>query len=674
MGISASDFENAPPSSLDKGANERVNKSISARKRGKDTFTVTDKYGNVFERSTDASGLMSDKLNEAIARNDAARAKYESDLSAYEASRSNIIRQNANTSALSGLPSFRDPFAAQAAQASRDKIESNINKTNAGYGFGGTFSNPFFSGAGQKERLKRAGTNVGLALISPFNKDVDLKVNRSAIGNEKVASTVERAANNPFVTAGVATAGFYGGKIVAGGVKAGSTALAGTRVGGAVTAARGTRVGGYLWNLGGGVVQGAAAVKGSIAVGRGLGSASERDLLRSSGFQDAYRDALIKERDALAEQTSFGIGNRGFSARSLAFDISAGISNRKDVFYDSINEYAKVAGIDPDLAASAARRERGSRVVGEALGFLAVSRKAESVGRANVARAFERSAGQSFASRNAFGTVFKKTFVPIGLAGSIEGFSAETTQAIARNRDTDLKRLGIASGAGFVSAGLIGGTIAGLKPNKPVSSGLVEGIASFADPFEKPGDLLQDVFEFGAKKAGRRIPVTALSFSGGDAFTFVPTSSSNTVSNVAGGKSFSFANTFTPVPSTTPKNSFSSFLPSFNFNPSTNTNVPVLSNNNVPTNPFSFSTTSNTNTNVNTNVNTNTFISTNIPSVTPKLRIPPPLPLNLDFGGSGSGGFGLGLRKGFVNELDAGLSIFGIGKSVKRGGSRVKKR
>jgi len=62
------------------------------------------------------------------------------------------------------------------------------------------FSNPFFSVAGQKERLSNAAAVLGIA-ANPFRKD-RIKANTSSV---KANKALEVVANNPYSTAAVAT-------------------------------------------------------------------------------------------------------------------------------------------------------------------------------------------------------------------------------------------------------------------------------------------------------------------------------------------------------------------------------------------------------------------------------------------------------------------------------------
>lgn len=149
------------------------------------------------------------------------------------------------------------------------------------------------------------------------------------------------------------------------------------------------------------------------------------------------------------------------------------------------------------------RKQRGITEIAQNLN---IARFSEGVGRREVSKAFQKAAekGVKVPQRQAFSTVFKMSAPGIARAGAIEGFTQEIAQQRERQKDLDLKAAAIMGGIGAGSAGLLGGFIAGTAVTKPGVSKVTETVASIVDPFEKPGDILEDITQATAKRLGRR--------------------------------------------------------------------------------------------------------------------------------------------------------------------------
>jgi len=148
-------------------------------------------------------------------------------------------------------------------------------------------------------------------------------------------------------------------------------------------------------------------------------------------------------------------------------------------------------------------RTRTYMGVTEAGALLNIARGSEKIGRSLITKSFD-TAKKSFPKSKTFRETFKKTFVPIARAGAAEGASSVVAQRTGRFQQVKPGEVLIGTGAGAVSAGVIGGVIAGTKAFKPGVSKIVEYSSYITDPFEKPGDLLQDATEAVSRRVGKK--------------------------------------------------------------------------------------------------------------------------------------------------------------------------
>lgn len=140
--------------------------------------------------------------------------------------------------------------------------------------------------------------------------------------------------------------------------------------------------------------------------------------------------------------------------------------------------------------------------IGESAGFLSISKTSEGIGRGLIAGTFKQAAvkGETATTKTVGLTLFKKTAPSIAAAGVVEGVGGELVQERSRQQTLSGQQLALMGLFGGASAGVIGGTIAGTSVKRPLVSKTIETAAYISDPFEKPGDLLQNAAEFSAKK------------------------------------------------------------------------------------------------------------------------------------------------------------------------------
>jgi hypothetical protein len=453
------------------------------------------------------------------------------------------------------------------------------------------------------------------------------------------------------------------------------TAAKASKVGQAATSAykatQATRVGRFLTDIGVTTLKGVGIVEGSKATGKVTASTEQKEVMKDP----AFNQILAKGYQAESSQVSSEAWYKGLAYEGVSSLISS--KEGKKAFETAVRDEFKARGYTGrrlETAVSAAKRQKVAGGVGESLALLEISRSSEKIGRREVTKAFSKAGqkGVSFPSKQAFGKVFGITAPNIAQAGFVEGFSQEISQQQARGRKKDIKQAGLMGGFGAVSAGLIGGTIAGSRVTKPTTSKVIEGITYITDPYEKPGDLLADLGESIAKRRGKTIQQPAIfkPFDPKDVVrvTAVTPTSTQTKGKRKGGKPTSVifpGVTPTPTPVTIPN-----FVPTPTPTPSpsptptpTKKTVPIFPN--IPIPPISPTPTpinqpTKTETPVNTDipVNTNTpiFTAVNIPVITPFARVPPPMPLALP-SGAGAAGTKKGKSLKYVNELDLGMKF-----------------
>jgi hypothetical protein len=321
----------------------------------------------------------------------------------------------------------------------------------------------------------------------------------------------------------------------------------------------------------------------------------------------------------------------------------------------------------------------------ETASLLNLARFSERFGRKEVALSFNKFAasGITIPGKKVFGEIFKRTFFPIGRAGIVEGSLSQFAQNKGREQKTTFKDVAFGGGLGFLSAGILGGTIAGADvASKSKVSFFTKAVAYTTDWGEKPGDLLADLQIGVSKKLFKtNFPEPRIRVSGekGAVFSFQASSNQQASQQAASSSqkssiSKTLANVRIPevnlFPRTTTKTAVNT-RPNVNTPADTKTNVPSSVVTDVPssvvTNIFTTSNTNvppNTNINEETNINTLTDIMTNIfsnvPTMTPIFRIPPPIPLSMGLPGSGAGASKTG-KKSYADELGFAISALRSG-------------
>lgn len=414
-----------------------------------------------------------------------------------------------------------------------------------------------------------------------------------------------------------------------------------------------------------GVTESVGLIKGTEQLGiLSVDNAKTRKFLRSKEAKVAEQKARAAEKEAL--RSGFGLSipftEAKINTATIAAGISPAFSSKKDVFKESL----KSQGLN-QKEQDALFKQRGFSTFGEATAQLNIARFSEGFGRRGVTRAFEEAGrkGVKVAKQDSFGALFKLTAPRIAEAGVIEGGAQEIITGVARKEKIKPSQVAIGAGVGGVTAGLIGGTIAATKLTRPVTSKTIEFGTNIIDPFEKPGDILQDVFEGAAKRSGRivKAPVISAGVTETSLISFGTTPSS--IPNIVGAPVGTKAPTQVKTPTTQAVQSNLQNIIGFKqpitdpvivTDPITDP-VPTPSNTN---NPIFVP----TDTNVNVPINIPAAVPITIPVSTPILRAPPPLPLGFSF--PRGSGFGSLRPKGktFFDELSTGravLSGLGIG-------------
>jgi len=426
-----------------------------------------------------------------------------------------------------------------------------------------------------------------------------------------------------------------------------------------------------------------------------------QDIKRIRGEMDLgslQRAGQASQRKALGLEVG---ADAGFGAKAKAYgsNIVGSVAYELPIanlyvgtggYKSGIKEELQRQGFKPgteryDTAFKAAMRQRKTSSFSEGASFLYVSKESERIGRREVSSAFSDLAvkGKKVPEKQLGSELFKTTFAPIGRAGFVEGSVSEFEQARARKEKVKPINVLLMGGIGFGSAGFIGGGIAALKPKSPGKSLAVETLASIADPFEKPGDILETGLEKFAVKRGKavvespRIKIRGSSepmaiFDTGEAFNPFAKAKVSPKSKVP-------VSPFAPaqIPPLSKVSSESQTKTEKNENIPKDDGIIVIDGGgkiDTPVNPFqqSFSFSESP---VNTNTFADTFtFSTNIPSVTPQLRVPTPLPLSFPATSGGMGGRRKGRRK-FANELEAAMGIIqkDISRPVVKQPQKVKK-
>lgn len=430
----------------------------------------------------------------------------------------------------------------------------------------------------------------------------------------------------------------------------------------------------------------------------------ERAILRQKEIKGIRGQAMQAEKAEL-QKGGFKIPGTDstFSWRSIAFEISPFFSNQGAVYEKSLNEQLTALGFEGtalETAKSALIKERKAAAWGEAAGLLTISAQAERVGRRGVAAAFEAAgvSGKQLIKKKAGGELFKLVAGPLFKAGFIEGATGESIQEIARQQDINLKNIGLVGLAGGASATVIGGAIIGTKINLPKLSKVIEWGGYLTDPFEKPGDLLQDLTEgFQKNILKQNIPVpTIFEHVGPKELLKLGTTGAKKGGKILTPPIITFTPTIGPqtqanIPLTQEKPQQNPKFPAI-FQTDTKTKTPTKTQTNIPVSfpvnvpilpeiitgstPVNVPTEINIDTNIDipidipadipanipTNVPSNVpidimaTIPINIPTLTPQLRVPPPIPFDLPIFGTGKG-YKKKKRTKVINELIAGQDL-----------------
>lgn len=385
----------------------------------------------------------------------------------------------------------------------------------------------------------------------------------------------------------------------------------------------------------------------------------EKELF-TAGKQAQTRGASQTKGIIIPEQVPF-IGGQQANTRGIIQALPGGLliqgKQTRGEFGTAAAIRAQELGLNPALGAQFALRQRKFRGFGEVVGVAGFNITSEIAGAGFLSSSKLFTSGvRNLSQREAAKRLFGTGFVQIGKAGFIEGAGSQVVQNIGRAEQIKPGQVLGAGAFGFATAGVLGGSVAGLAPLSPTASKGLYGVALITDPFE----IVGDVGAAGLRKAGSRIPSPSISKSQSDAgktlFGFGPSG------RITQGPTFSRAPNITRTPSFTQANVFTG-----TFTPTTSTTSKVkgpftftgtFSNvgafGNTFTNPFAGLTNTKTSTNIPSAVGTPTF--TGVPTTIPLARLPPPLiPPGILTGGRGQSGGKKGRK--YVKELDIGLEV-----------------
>lgn len=406
-------------------------------------------------------------------------------------------------------------------------------------------------------------------------------------------------------------------------------------------------------------------------------------------FDVVSREARRRELELLGKGGfNIPLTDKKVSPRLLAAELNPVFGSEAEFKRVAREEFKNrgLSGRELDNAVIAAVRDRRVRSGAEFVGFVAGSARVELLGRESFGYSFGKS--QQFIKGKEFNELFRYGFKNIAPLGLIEGATQQSLQQDLRLDRKDFKDIGLAGGAGFVSAGLIGGAVVGFTM-RPKSRAVTSFTGNILDvPYEVLGDKTADLVEYLGRKTGRSLgprvavvtPTPADVFSLGAATE--PLGSAKKVKSEKVGKGRkktgafddflkfspnSFSVTEATIP--TPADIFSDqFVPS-DTPPNTPADTTTKEDTIIDTQIDSVTDTvtdalTETSTYVNTNTPANTAtIITSVPVLTPQIRTAPfPFfpPSGDVFGGGGGGVRGAGLA--FVNELNVGLGLLsGLG-------------
>lgn len=508
----------------------------------------------------------------------------------------------------------------------------------------------------------------------------------------RAVGAASAAARESRVVSGLAQASerareLVGGSRVARAVAKGSQVLKSTPPGRVLGAARSSFIGRNVE----GILRVGAAGEAFALGGQAVTRATRPDLAVSNEvFEQGFRDVL--QQNLEPKEATRGAGA---IIKRAAAGLSIFVGNKQEFEQLARKRFAQEGLSGPELDAAVAESLRTRKNVGvaEAGALLNIARASEAFGRRGVLASFESASSQAApVTRKVAGrAVAKKVFVPIAFAGVAEGGATVAVQEQQRLGKVKPADVALGAAVGGVSAGVLGSLIAGTRINKPGTSKAVEIGTYLLDPFEKPGDILQDITEAGVSSftgVPRRVPVISASLSPSSPVSFgvsTPSQSSNgrAPAGSRGGRRapsspLSFgspvpvpAQTPAPVPSpaNTPVN-----VPSRPLTPtldaivgtppvSPQIPVPVPPDVVVPV-PPEIPTPISPDTSVPVPVPVNVPINVNVPSNTPILRVPPPLPFVLPVSSALGGSRPVKGRR-YVDEVSAAGALLGqIGGAV----------
>lgn len=400
----------------------------------------------------------------------------------------------------------------------------------------------------------------------------------------------------------------------------------------------------YSVNFGKSVISGGAIVKAGQFISNKYAPQDQQLFSEESFFPGVVSRAHKAEGQAVRDSSLLGY---------IAYEgMGTMFSTKKDVFKESVRSDLQNMGLSDyqvSIGVAAATRSRKASGVSEIVALLDISRRSERTGRALLSSAFIKKEGTTIAQKKAGLEMFKITAPRVGLAGTQEGVAQEIYTQTSRGQPITTKGVVVAGVGGFISAGLIGGSIAGLKPKTLGKSKTLEYVAYLTDPAEKPGDILADITDTTLRKAGRSVPTTPVltqPISPTDIITIGKgkrtTPPQDNPFTIGRGKSTPVDSMFQPgTPVNTKPNTI--IVPS---KPTPKEPTPIIPVTFTPTKPstiISTDTFTNPKTNTNINVLTNINTNINIPAFVPLVRNPMGL---LPVGGFSTGsGRGKGKRR-----------------------------
>jgi len=279
--------------------------------------------------------------------------------------------------------------------------------------------------------------------------------------------------------------------------------------------------------LGGSVGGSVGGVGGRFATGQLVGSSVGKVV---GGFSFAAPPTLltvygVTEFESIPVNRALerrGVNRADFrAAYSEALGRTGGFGELNPVFANQERFEANLAsslsrrGINPTSGVLAlGNQQRRASGVGDAFGLVVAGAAANVLG----ARLLSQT-GTGALYRTPIGVFSGGGFRAIGAAGVLEGGISSYGQNVARFEPFDNRRAAIAAGFGGVSAGLLGGYVAGTAAaGQSRASGFYEGVGFAADPSEFGSDVLTAGNPYGSARFGgvfAASPLPLSTFEGG---------------------------------------------------------------------------------------------------------------------------------------------------------------